>query len=151
MHESATVSTAHVIAPPINVKRMSQIRVLLADDHEMILARVRELLDKDFDIVGTVSNGRDALVEVQRLDPDVLVIDISMPGLDGLQAVSQLRCTRCRTRVVFLTVHKDQDFVAAAFSAGASGYVAKSDVATDLVPAIHEAMQGRTYVSQSIQ
>ena len=129
---------------------MSQIRVLLADDHEMILARVRELLDKDFDIVGAVNNGRDALVEVQRLDPDVLLIDISMPVLDGLQAVSQLRFTNCRTKAVFLTVHEDQDFVVAAFSAGASGYVAKSDVATDLVPAIREVLQGRRYVSQSI-
>ena len=129
---------------------MSQVRVLLADDHEMILARVRELLGKDFDVVGAVNNGRDALVEVQRLDPDVLVIDISMPVLDGLQAVSQLMCTNCRTKVVFLTVQKGQEFVVAAFSAGASGYVAKSDVATDLVPAIREVLHGRSYVSQSI-
>jgi DNA-binding NarL/FixJ family response regulator len=73
-----------------------------------------------------------------------------MPVLDGLQAVSMLRSANLRAKVVFLTVHRDQDFVVAAFSAGASGYVAKSDVTTDLVPAIREALQGRTYVSQSI-
>ena len=129
---------------------MGKIRVLLADDHETILARVRAVLGEDFDIVGAVKNGRDAVAEVQRLDPDVLVIDISMPVLDGLQAVSQLRSTNRRTKVVFLTVHEDQDFVAAAFSAGASGYVTKSRLTTDLIPAIREALEGHTYVSQSI-
>ena len=130
--------------------RMGKIRVLLADDHETILSRVGIVLGEEFDIVGAVKNGRDAVVEARRLDPDVLVIDISMPILDGLQAVAQLRTTNCRIKVIFLTVHEDQDFVAAAFSAGASGYVTKSHLTTDLVPAIREALEGRTYVSQSI-
>jgi DNA-binding NarL/FixJ family response regulator len=129
---------------------MGKVRVLLADDHETILARVRSILGEDFDVVGAVSNGRDAVLEVQRLDPDVLVIDISMPVLDGLQAVSKLRARKCRTKFIFLTVHEDSDFIAAAFSAGASGYVTKSHVTTDLVPAIHEALEGRTFVSQSL-
>jgi DNA-binding NarL/FixJ family response regulator len=129
---------------------MRKIRVLLADDHESILAQVRLTLGEDFYVVGAVDNGRDAVDEVRRLDPDVLVIDISMPVLDGLQAVSQLRLINHRIKVVFLTVHEDQEFVAAAFSAGASGYVTKADVTTDLVPAIHEALEGRTFISQSI-
>ena len=129
---------------------MGEIRVLLADDHETILARVRKILCADFEVVGTVGNGRDAITEVQRLDPDVLVIDISLPVLDGLQAVSKLRAKRCRTKFVFLTVHEDSDFIAAAFSAGASGYVTKSHVSTDLVLAIREALEGRTFVSESI-
>ncbi|HKD84957.1 MAG TPA: response regulator transcription factor [Terriglobales bacterium] len=129
---------------------MGRIRVLLADDHDTILARVRVILGDGFDIVGAVSNGRDAVREVQRLDPDVLVIDISMPVIDGLQAVAQLRRTNPRTKFIFLTVHEDPDFVAAAFSAGASAYVTKSHVSTDLIPAIHEALEGRRYVSQSI-
>jgi DNA-binding NarL/FixJ family response regulator len=128
---------------------MEKLRVLLADDHEAILAQVRIVLGEEFNIVGAVNNGRDAIAEVQRLDPDVLVIDISMPILNGLQAVSQLRSNR-RTKVVFLTVHKDQDFVEAAFSAGASAYVVKADVTTDLVPAIRDALEGRRYISQSI-
>jgi DNA-binding NarL/FixJ family response regulator len=129
---------------------MAKTRVLLADDHEAMLEQVRSILRKDFDVIGAVGNGRDAVAEVQRLDPDVLVIDISMPVLNGLQAVSQLRSKKCRTKYVFLTVHEDSDFVAAAFSAGASAYVTKAHVATDLVPAIQEALSGRTYVSQSI-
>jgi DNA-binding NarL/FixJ family response regulator len=90
----------------------------------------------------------EAVAEVQRLDPDVLVTDISMPILDGLEAVSRLLPGR-RTKIVFLTVHEDEDFVAAAFSAGASGYVIKSDVTTDLIPAIREAVEGRIFISRS--
>ena len=130
---------------------MNKIRVLLADDHETILAQVRLLLGEDFDIVGAVNNGRDAVVETQRLNPDVLVIDISMPDVDGLEAVSELQPANHRTKVIFLTVHQDQDFVDAALSIGAVGYVTKSDVTTDLVPAIREALQGRRYLSQSIR
>jgi DNA-binding NarL/FixJ family response regulator len=129
---------------------MSRIRVLLADDHEEVLARVRVILGEDFDIVGAVNNGRDAVEETERLHPDVLVIDISMPILNGLQAASQLRETNHRTKIVFLTVHEDPDFVAAALSAGASAYVTKEDVTTDLLPAIYEVLQGGTYISQSI-
>jgi DNA-binding NarL/FixJ family response regulator len=130
---------------------MAKIRVLLADDHEAMLEQVRSILSKDFDVVGAVGNGRDALTEVERLDPDVLVIDISMPVLNGLQTAAQLMSKKCRTRIVFLTVHDDQDYVDAALAAGASGYVTKSHVTTELVPAIREAINGRTYVSKSIQ
>ena len=130
-------------------KAMRKIRVLLADDNETILARVRAVLREEFEIVGSVNNGRDAITEVQRLDPDVLVIDISMPILDGLQAVSRLG-PGYRTKFVFLTVHEDQDFVDAAFAIGASGYVAKSDVSSDLAPAILEVVEGRKYISKSI-
>ena len=133
------------------VVRMSKIRVLLADDHETVLERVRSILCKDFEVVGTVGNGRDAVAEVQRLDPDVLVIDISMPVLDGLQAVSRLHHRSSRTKVVFLTVREDQDYVDAALAAGASAYVTKSHVASDLVPAIREALVGHTYISKSIK
>ena len=101
-------------------------------------------------MVGAVGNGRDALTEVERLDPDVLVIDISMPVLNGLQTAAQLMSKKCRTRIVFLTVHDDQDYVDAAFAAVASGYVTKSQVMTDLVPAIREVLSGQTYVSNSI-
>ena len=126
---------------------MGKIRVLLADDHETILAKVRVVLGDEFDIVGAVSNGHDAIIEAQRLDPDVLVIDIAMPVLNGLQAASRLLSCRVRTKIVFLTVHEDQDYVDAAFDAGASAYVTKSRLTTDLVPAIREAWHGGTYVS----
>jgi DNA-binding NarL/FixJ family response regulator len=129
---------------------MCKIRILLADDHQTVLQRVSELLGEDFDIVGTVTNGRDAVTAALRLNPDVLVIDISMPILNGLQATQQLRRAKQLTKVVFLTVHSTQDFVSAALSAGASGYVTKPDIATDLIPAIHEALAGGVYVSKSV-
>lgn len=129
---------------------MNKIRVLLADDHEAILTRESAVLSEEFEIVGIAKNGRDAVAEVRRLDPDVLIIDISMPVLDGLQAASQLQSRNCRTKIVFLTVHEDRDFVAAAFSAGGSGYVTKSQLTSDLVPAIRAVLQGHKYVSHSI-
>lgn len=130
---------------------MGKIRVLLADDHQAVLQRVCGLLDENFDIVGTVNNGRDAVEATLRLNPDVLVIDISMPILNGLQAAQRLRSAKQPTKVVFLTVHRDEGFVDAALSAGASGYVTKSDVATDLVPAISEALAGKIYMSASLR
>jgi DNA-binding NarL/FixJ family response regulator len=129
---------------------MSKARVLLADDNETILTRVRSVLADRVEIVGAVNNGLDVIAEVRRLDPDVLLIDISMPILDGLQAASRLG-SDVHTKVVFLTVHEDPDFVNAAFAMGASGYVAKSDVTTDLIQAIHEVLEGRKYVSKSIE
>ena len=129
---------------------MSKIRVLLADDHQAILDRLCSLLGEDFEIVGTANNGRDAVLSTCRLKPDVLVMDISMPVLNGLQAALQLRSAKVATKIVFLTVHTGEDFVKAALSTGASGYITKVDVATDLVPAIQEALAGRTFVSSSI-
>jgi DNA-binding NarL/FixJ family response regulator len=139
-----------IICSSERAEHMGKIRVLLADDHETVLARVRGLLCEDFEVVGAVNNGRDAVEEAERLDPDVLVIDISMPILNGLQAAHHLKAKNRRAKIIFLTVYNDQEFVAAALSAGASGYVTKSDITTDLVPAIREALQGRTYISQSI-
>ncbi len=126
---------------------LAKIRVVLADDHQALLARVRRLLAEEYEVVGVVANGSQAVEAVLTLNPDVLVIDISMPVLDGLQAARQLQKAHCRTKVVFLTIHEDHDFVAAAFSAGAVGYVTKTCLSTDLVPAILGAMQGRTFVS----
>lgn len=128
---------------------MSKVRVLLADDHEATLEWVRIVLNSEFDIVRAVRNGRDAVAEVRRLDPDVLVVDISMPILDGLQAIYELGID-CRTKVVVLTLHSDHDFLEAAFAAGASAYVVKSDLNNDLVPAIREALEGRRFISKSI-
>ncbi len=125
----------------------AKVRVLLADDHVAILARVQRQLGEEFEIVGTVKNGQEAVEAVLRLDPDVLVIDVSMPVLDGFRAASRIRDAGGRTKVIFLTVHEDADFVSAAFSAGASGYVTKSRLATDLVPAINDALLGRSFVS----
>jgi DNA-binding NarL/FixJ family response regulator len=128
---------------------MSRISVFLADDNENILAHVRTVLGPEFEIVGTAKSGIEAVAEVKPLKPDVLVIDMSMPILNGLEVVARLGF-KSETRFVFLTVHKGEDFVAAAFAAGASGYVAKAEVNTDLIPAIMQALAGGKFVSQSI-
>ncbi len=129
---------------------MAKIRVVLADDHKALLARVRRTLCEDFEVVATAEDGNQAVDAVVLLNPDVLVIDISMPVLDGLQAAKRLQKANCPTKVVFLTIHEDPDFVAAALSVGASGYVTKARLSTDLVPAIRAALQGRTFVSQTV-
>jgi DNA-binding NarL/FixJ family response regulator len=126
---------------------VARIRVVLADDHHSVVARVRETLGDEFEVIGTAENGHQALDAVLRLDADVLVVDISMPVLNGLEAAKRLQKANCRARVVFLTIHEDPDFVAAAFAAGASAYVIKSRITADLIPAIHEALLGNTFVS----
>jgi len=129
---------------------MAKIRVVLADDHEAVVKKVRSVLGEDFEIVGAVADGKQAVDAVLVLNPDVLVIDISMPVLDGFQAAARLQKANCRAKIIFLTIHEDQDYVAAALHLGASGYVTKSRLAADLVPAIRAALQGRTFVSQTI-
>ena len=122
-------------------------RVLLADDHPVLLERVRALLDQDVDVVGCVDNGEDLVEAAIKLQPDVIVTDISMPKLNGRKAVNRLEQAGCSSRVVFLTVHSDPDIVRAALATGALGYVLKASIATDLLFAIHEAMAGRAFIS----
>jgi DNA-binding NarL/FixJ family response regulator len=127
---------------------MAKIRVVLADNHQEVVARVRRTLGEDFDVIGTVEDGNQAVDAVRLLDADVLVVDISMPISNGLEAAKRLVEARSRVKIVFLTIHEDQDFVTAAMSAGAVGYVTKSRLSADLVPAIREALQGRNFISK---
>jgi DNA-binding NarL/FixJ family response regulator len=129
---------------------LCKVRVLLADDHQEVIARVCGTLGEEFEIVGTVENGNQAVSAVLELDPDVLVTDISMPFLNGLEAAKQIQKVNHHTKIIFLTVHEDPDFLAAAFKAGASGYVTKPRLCLDLILAIHEVLKGRTFVSKSI-
>jgi DNA-binding NarL/FixJ family response regulator len=122
-------------------------RILLADDHPAVCDLVAALLKQEFEIVGTVANGRDLLDEASRLQPDVVVTDISMPLLDGIVAATQLRASSPAAKVVFLTIHDRPEFVRAALAAGALGYVTKRRLATDLIPAINEALAGRRFIS----
>ena len=128
---------------------MSKIRVVLADDHQAIIATIRQALGDDFEIIDTVEDGQKAVDAVVQLNPDILVIDLSMPVMDGLQATRRLRNLNSPAKIVFLTMHEDRDFVEAALSAGASAYVTKARLFTDLVPAIREAVLGRVFVSQT--
>jgi DNA-binding NarL/FixJ family response regulator len=122
-------------------------RVLLADDHPGLLEVVRSLLKTEVEVVGCVDNGV-SLVEVATdLHPDVIVADISMPKLSGLDAVDRLRESGCSSKVVFLTTHSGPDFVLAALKTGALAYVLKACMVTDLLFAIKEAYAGRVFVS----
>jgi DNA-binding NarL/FixJ family response regulator len=128
-------------------QRSIQPRVLLADDHGPIIERVRSLLQSGFAVVGSVDNGRDLVSEAARLQPDVIVLDISMPVLTGIEAAQELREARSTAKLIFLTVHERVEFVRACLAEGALGYVVKSRLAVDLLPAIHEALAGRRFIS----
>jgi DNA-binding NarL/FixJ family response regulator len=126
-------------------------RVVLADDHREFVAKVRAILDDEFEVIQVAENGSQAVRAVLAMDPDVLVTDISMPISDGLQAARTIQQAHCRAKIVFLTIHEGGDFIAAAFSAGGSGYVTKRRLSTDLVFAIRESIKGHTFVSNSMQ
>ena len=126
---------------------LSRIRVLLADDHKAILDHVAKLLEPEFEVVGMVSDGQALLAASARLKPDVLVLDISMPVLSGLDAARELQRTGSRAKIIFLTVHEEPEYVRGSFETGASGYVVKPRLASDLAQAIREALAGRTFVS----
>src|ERR1700684_3736204 len=128
---------------------VDRIRVVLADDHCEVIAKIRGILGDEFDIIEAAENGHQAVTAVLALDPDVFVTDISMPLLNGLQAARSIQKTNSRVKIKFLTIHEDRDFIAAAFSAGATGYVTKRRLSIDLVTAIEEALKGRTFVSNS--
>jgi DNA-binding NarL/FixJ family response regulator len=125
-------------------------RVLLADDHLLVAEALRSLLVSEFDLVGVVEDGR-ALVEAAgRLRPDVIVADITMPHLNGIDALIQLRQGRNRVPVVFLTMHRDATFARRALDAGASGFVLKHSAPTELLSAIRAALEGRTYLTPQL-
>jgi DNA-binding NarL/FixJ family response regulator len=128
---------------------MTGVRVVLADDLTAVLAAVSGLLRGSFDIVGTVADGQAAINAILELKPDLAVIDISMPHKNGLEVARELKSSVSTTKVVFLTVHEDAEIIAACLSAGASGYVVKSQIDSDLIPALNEALAGRIFVSDS--
>jgi DNA-binding NarL/FixJ family response regulator len=127
------------------------VRVLLADDHPGVLAELRSKLGKVFEIIGAVEDGKQAVDVALRLDPDVLILDISMPVLNGFQAAAHLRDVKCRTKIVILTTYEDDEYIDAAFSSGADAYVTKRHLATDLVTAIHEVLHGNKFTSPSLR
>jgi DNA-binding NarL/FixJ family response regulator len=129
---------------------LSRATILLADDHEEFLAVERRLLEHEFQVLTTVRDGQEAVEEAARLEPDLVVLDVSMPVLDGIEAARSLRSSGSRARVVFLTVHGDRDYVRAALATGALGYVVKCRLASDFIPALKDALAGRSFVSPSI-
>jgi DNA-binding NarL/FixJ family response regulator len=125
----------------------SRPRVLLADDHTMLLDAFRRLLEPDFEIVGAASDGRMLVKLASETDPDVVVLDISMPQLNGIDAAAQLRRKLPKVKILFLTVSEDPDVAAEAIRSGASAFLLKSSAASELVSAIKLALAGKVYVT----
>jgi DNA-binding NarL/FixJ family response regulator len=129
-----------------NVKKIG---VILVDDHPAVMRQTIQLLPERFDILETLQNGTDFLRTVRDIQPDVIVLDITLPGISGVELARRLRIPEglCKSKIVFLTVHSDPDYAREAFSVGAMGYVIKPRLASDLVPAIDAALAGKRFIS----
>lgn len=130
-------------------KNTRLLRILLADDFPEIFEEIKKLLPIDYEVVGFARDGGEALQLCSTLNPDVLLLDLSMPILCGLQVAAHLKELGCRSKIVFVTGQEDPDYVDAAFSLGASGYVLKCRIGTDLLPAIDAVLNGTTFTSPS--
>jgi len=124
--------------------------ILLADDNSAVLNYIRKTLEKDYEIVGALHDGESLLHEWTRLRPNVIVLDISMGEANGIEVARRLRNSGCNSQIIFLTIHRDPEFVKAALEAGGSGYVVKSRMGKDLAVAIDAALSGKRFVSASL-
>ena len=129
---------------------MKRARVLLADDHRMMAEGLKRLLDPEFELVGLVEDGRALVEAAARLKPDVIVADITMPRLNGLDAIPLLKKDNPDARIVVITMHRETAYARRALAAGASGFVLKSSAPSELIAAIHAALAGRTFVTPEI-
>jgi DNA-binding NarL/FixJ family response regulator len=129
---------------------MKRTKILIADDHSMVIDGLRGLLEPEYEVVGAVNDGRAVLPEVQKLRPDVVVIDISMPLLNGLDCTRQLRESGCTAKILILTMHPDATLAQEALAAGATGYLLKTSPGSELKGALREVLQGRTYLSPAV-
>jgi DNA-binding NarL/FixJ family response regulator len=129
---------------------MKRIRILLADDHTLVLEGLKRLLAAEFELVGMVGNGRELLAIAGKLMPDVVLLDISMPLLNGIEAARQLKKILPDIKIIILTMHDEKTYITEAFRAGASGYLLKRSAASELAYAIHEVVKGRFYLTPLI-
>jgi len=130
---------------------VNRIRVLLADDNPLLLRTIERLIGGEFDVIGAVGDGLSLMREARRLTPEVLVIDISMPGLSGLEVIHEARVDGLDAKIVILTCYDDPELVAEALAGGVLGYVLKPAADRDLIPAIRAVLSGRPYLSASLQ
>jgi DNA-binding NarL/FixJ family response regulator len=128
------------------------ITIVLADDHTIVRQGLRAILEaeKDFTIVGEASNGQDALAQVEQLKPDILVLDLALPDIHGLEVVRRLRSRHLQTQIVVLSMHARGAYIQEAMKQGVKGYVLKGSDAKELVQAIHQAMHGKSYLSPAL-
>ena len=126
-------------------------RILIADDHTLVADLCRQLLETEFEVVGTVNNGRALVRAAAELKPDVIVVDVAMPILNGLDAGQQVKENCPAVKLVFLTMNSDIELAAEAFRRGASGYLLKTCAASEMVTAVHEVLRGRSYMSKTLR
>jgi DNA-binding NarL/FixJ family response regulator len=129
---------------------VSRPRVLLADDHRVVAEGLKRLLAEDFELVGMVEDGRALVVAAKKLQPDVIVADITMPHLNGIDAMVQLKKDNAGIKVVFLTMHQDPAYARRALEAGAAGFVVKHSAPAELVMAVQAALKGQTFITPSL-
>jgi DNA-binding NarL/FixJ family response regulator len=125
-------------------------RILLADDHVLVAEGIQKLLEPEYELVGIVADGRSLVAAAAKLHPDIVVVDISLPLLNGLDASQQLKKNNPNLKIIVLTMHSEPNFVTQAFRVGVSGYVLKQSVGSELVQAIREVVKGRTFISPMV-
>ncbi len=125
----------------------SRPRIVLADDHTIVAEGIEQLLRTEFDLAARVDNGRDAVKAVDEFDPDIVLLDISMPELNGIEAARQMLYRRPQLKILFLTMHADPDYLRACMALGASGYIVKNTASKELTAGIWRVLRGETYIS----
>jgi DNA-binding NarL/FixJ family response regulator len=136
--------------PRGKVRDGKKARILLADDHPDVIDKVIQLLEPSYEIVGAIGDGQSLIYAAKKLKPDVLVIDITMPVLDGIEAAKILTAEGCESGIVFLTVHADPDYLRACLATGGLGYVVKARMSSDLPRAIEHALAERIFISPTM-
>lgn len=135
----------------VEQKQTGPVRVILADDNKEMREMVIRILSQEFEVVGSYADGRALVEAASSMQPEIGIVDISMPILNGIQAAVEIRASGSAMKAIFLTVNEDRDFVRAAFDAGASAYVIKRQMASDLPAALKEVLAGRTFISRGCE
>src|SRR5262245_53703557 len=136
---------------PARMVPVCKIRIVLADDNEDMLELLKDILEPEFEVLAAVRDGRDLLQAVKNLKPDIVITDISMPEMSGIEATRKINEENLETKIIILTVHTDRKIVDEGISAGANGYVFKLAAFRDLAPAIYEIMRGNVYISSHMK
>jgi DNA-binding NarL/FixJ family response regulator len=130
---------------------MTRLRVLVADDHKAMRDNLVRMLAREFDVVAAVGDGGAVVAEAERVNPDLLVLDVAMPVMGGIAAADHLKAAGSTAKVVFVTMHHDREFVQESSALGVVGFVVKDRLVSDLMPAIHSVLAGRPFVSSSVR
>jgi len=137
--------------PEVDEEYVERARVLLADDHSSVLEQIRELLSEEYEIVGAVPDGKSLLQAAQELQPDLIISDISMPEMNGFEAVEKIRALGNEAKLIFLTVQSGAAYVKKARSLGAAGYILKAHTNEELAQAVAKVVSGETYFSPNLK